>query len=147
MAPEAQSSDRLGYRFYHWLEPVLPCVLSEVSTARPRTSSCRPGRSLKSLRHSHGVPDLREDFNKARYISPSPSTLKLRYRPSTTPLRGWLYSLSGPKTKTMERYIEDSVAEGSICPFAFPAGAGFSLWRRRTKPYTRVSSNGATFLG
>jgi hypothetical protein len=67
--------------------------------------------------------------------------------PDTTLLQGWLYSLLGPETKTMERYIEDSFAEGSICPFASPAGAGFSLWKRRIKPYTSLSSNEATFLG
>jgi hypothetical protein len=46
--------------------------------------------------------DLREDFSKDRATS--------------------LHYLSGPETKAMETYIEDSLAAGRIRPFA---GAGF----------------------
>ncbi|KAM9421437.1 uncharacterized protein ACWYII_021537 [Salvelinus alpinus] len=42
-----------------------------------------------------------------------------------TPLHGRLYSLSGPETKAMEEYIEESLATGGVCPSASPACAGF----------------------
>jgi hypothetical protein len=40
----------------------------------------------------------------------------------TTPPRGCLYSLSGPKNKAMEEYIEDSLAAGRINHSASPVG-------------------------
>lgn len=74
--PKAQSPDRLGYWFYHGLEPVLPLALPEVGAACHGTSSCGLGRSLGSLLHSRRVPGPTGDFQQGlRYISPSASTL------------------------------------------------------------------------
>lgn len=72
--------------------------------------------------------DLREIFSKACATSLPPHQLydcAIDLILGTTTPRGWLYSLSGPETNTMERYIEDSLAAGSIDPSASPAGEGF----------------------
>ena len=51
----------------------------------------------------------------------------------TTPPRGRLYSLSGPETKAMEEYIEESLATGAVRPSASPAGAGFFFVEKKDK--------------
>lgn len=72
--------------------------------------------------------DLLEVFSKVRATSlpphrPYDSAIDLL--PGTTPPRGQVYSLSGPETKAMEEYIEESLATGAVCQSASPAGAGF----------------------
>jgi hypothetical protein len=77
--------------------------------------------------------DLWEVFSKVRATSLPPhrpydcgiDLLRALLHP------GWrLYSLSGPETKEMEMYIEDSLAAGCIHPSATPTGAGFFLERK-----------------
>lgn len=79
-----------------------------------------------------GVPedyhDVKEVFNKARATSLPPHRpydCAIDLLPGTSPPRGRLFSLSAPETRTMERYISDSLAAGLIRPSSSPAGAGF----------------------
>jgi hypothetical protein len=69
-----------------------------------------------------------EVFSKARATALPPHRpydCAIDLHPGTTPPRGLLYSLSGPETKAMEDYIEDSLATGAARPSASPADAGF----------------------
>ncbi|KAM9442925.1 calpain-2 catalytic subunit-like [Salvelinus alpinus] len=80
--------------------------------------------------------NLREVFNKARATSlppHRPDNCAIDLLRGTTPPRGWLYSLSGPETKAMEEYIEDSLAAGSIRPSESPADAGFFFVEKTDK--------------
>ena len=87
-----------------------------------------------------GVPDvyldLKEVFNKARATSLPPHRpydCAIDILPGTSPPRGRLFSLSGPEIKTMERYINDSLAAGIIRPSSSPAGAGFFFVGKKDK--------------
>lgn len=53
--------------------------------------------------------------------------------PGTTPPRCRLYSLSGPETKAMEEYVEESLATGGIRPSASPASAWFFFVEKKYK--------------
>ena len=44
-----------------------------------------------------------------------------------------LYSLSGPETKAMEEYIEESLSTGAVRLAASPAGAGFFFVEKKDK--------------
>jgi hypothetical protein len=44
-----------------------------------------------------------------------------------------LYSLSGPETKAMEGYIEDSLAAAIMRPSASPASTGFFFVEKKDK--------------
>lgn len=87
-----------------------------------------------------GVPteyhDFKEVFCKAKATSlplHRPYDCAIDLKPSTTPPKGRLYSLSGPEREAMEAYINDCLAAGLIRPFSSPAGAVFSLWRKKDK--------------
>jgi hypothetical protein len=80
--------------------------------------------------------DLWDVFNNARATSLPPHRpydYAIDIFPGTTPPLGWLYSLTGPETKAMEEYIEDSLTARSIHPFASPAGAGFFFEEKKDK--------------
>jgi hypothetical protein len=80
--------------------------------------------------------DLLEVFSKACATSLSlhrPYDCAIDLLPGTTPTRGQLYSLSGPETKAMEEYIEESPTTGAVRPFASPAGAGFFFVEKKDK--------------
>ena len=129
MAPEAQPRDRLDHLFYPGLEPVLPLTMPQdillQALVKPQISLLFPQNTRTSWRFS------------ARF-APPPFSPHHHYNcaidlPSgTTPPCGWLYSLSGPETKAMEEYIEDSLAAGSIHPSASPAIAGFFFVENKT---------------
>lgn len=81
--------------------------------------------------------DLWEVFSKAQATSllpHRPYDCGIDLLPGTTPPWVRLYSLSGPETKAMETYIEDSLAAGFIHPSASPAGAGFFFVEKKPKP-------------
>ena len=81
--------------------------------------------------------DLKEVFNKARATSLPPHRpydCAVNLLPGTSPP---LFSLSTPETKAMERYINDSLAAGIICPTSSPAGAGFFLVDKKNKTLLR----------
>ena len=80
--------------------------------------------------------DLKEVFNKARATSLPPHRpydCAINLLPGTSPPRGRLFSLSVPETKTMEKYINDSLAAGIIRPSSSPAGAGFFFVGKKDK--------------
>ena len=91
-----------------------------------RSALPAPGRLPACLRKATDLSaihaeylDLREVFNKARATSPPPHRpydCAIDLLPGTTQPRGRLYSLSGPETKTMDGYIENSMAAGFIPP-------------------------------
>ena len=99
--------------------------------------SAQPPFSPESTSPSHppdlsGVPpeywDLKEVFNKARATSLPPHRpydCPIKLMPGTSPSRGGLYSLTGPESEAMEKYISESLASGIIRPSSSPAGAGF----------------------
>ncbi|KAK3563116.1 hypothetical protein QTP86_016348 [Hemibagrus guttatus] len=79
--------------------------------------------------------DLRSVFSKSRAVSLPPDCpydCAIDILPGTNPPRGYLYSSSGPETEAMQRYISELLAAGIIQPSSSPAGAGFSLSKRRT---------------
>ena len=87
-----------------------------------------------------GVPkeymDIKEVFNKARATSLPPHRpydCAIDLLPGSSPPRGRLFSLSAPETKTMEKYINDSLAAGLIRPSSSPAGAGFFFVEKKDK--------------
>lgn len=72
--------------------------------------------------------DLKEVFNKTQATSLPPHRLydcAINLLPGTTPPRGRLYSLSGPESEAMQKYISEALSAGLIRPSSSPAGAGF----------------------
>lgn len=110
------------------LESVLPFPLPQSSTAFPETGSSGLMSSLRFLYRPTDYHNPLEVFSKARATSPlphRPHDCAIDLPPGTTPPRGRLHSLSGPETKAMGEYIEESLATGAVRPSASPAGAGF----------------------
>ena len=104
---------------------------SSIDSSQPITSECQD---------ISGVPkdywDLKEAFNKVRATSLPPhraSDCSIDLLPGTSPPRGRLFSLSAPETKSMEKYINDSLDAGLIRPSSSPAGAGFFFVGKKDK--------------
>lgn len=75
-------------------------------------------------------------FNKVHALSllpHRPYDCAIDLRPGTSPPKGRLYSLSGPETEAMKKYVEESLAAGLICPSSSPAGAGFFFVDKKDK--------------
>ena len=110
-----------------------PSLTSEGTRKSPK---CLPS----GLNSASAVPtkyhDVRKVFSKARAISLPPKRpydCAIDLLPGTTPPQGWNYSLSGPETKSMEEYIDNSLGAGSIRPSASPVGAGFFFMGKKDK--------------
>lgn len=79
-----------------------------------------------------GVPveylGLRRVFSKSRAapLPPHrPYDCAIALLPGSSPPKGRLYSLSGPETEALDKYIHESLAAGLIRPSSSPAGVGF----------------------
>uniref|UniRef100_A0A673AT68 Gypsy retrotransposon integrase-like protein 1 n=1 Tax=Sphaeramia orbicularis TaxID=375764 RepID=A0A673AT68_9TELE len=80
--------------------------------------------------------DLKEVFNKSRATALPPHRpydCAIDLRPGTCPPKGRLYSLSGPETAAMKKYIDESLVAGLIRPSSSPAGAGFFFVDKKDK--------------
>ncbi|KAF7657497.1 hypothetical protein LDENG_00026390 [Lucifuga dentata] len=80
--------------------------------------------------------DLRDVFSKAKVSTLQPHRpydCAIDLLPGTTPPRGRLYSLSGPETLAMEKYIQEALAAGTIRPSSSPSGAGFFFVEKKDK--------------
>lgn len=80
--------------------------------------------------------DLRQVFNKVRASALPPHRpydCAIDLRPGTSPPKGRLYSLSGPETAAMRKYVDESLAAGLIRRSSSPAGAGFFFVDKKDK--------------
>jgi len=87
-----------------------------------------------------GVPaeylDFKEVFSKAKATSLPPHRpydCAIELHPGAVPPKGRLYSLSAPERRSMETYVNDSLAAGIIRPSTSPAGAGFFFVAKKDK--------------
>ncbi|KAK3518251.1 hypothetical protein QTP70_034617, partial [Hemibagrus guttatus] len=63
---------------------------------------------------------------KATSLPPHrPYDCAIELLPGTCPPRGRIFSLSSPERTAMDKYINESLVAGIICPSTSPAGAGF----------------------
>ena len=117
----------------------LSCHVDCLSSAVPPVSSVTVFQEEPG--DLSGVPeeyhDLREVFSRSRATSlplHRPYDCSIDLLPGTTPPRGRLYSLSAPEREALEKYLSDSLNAGTIVPSSSPAGAVFSLLKRKTAP-------------
>ena len=87
-----------------------------------------------------GVPaeylDFKEVFSKTKATSLPPHRpydCAIELHPGAVPPKGRLYSLSAPERKSMETYVNDSLAAGIIRPSTSPAGAGVFFVAKKDK--------------
>eukprot|EP00064_Thunnus_orientalis_P011665 superscaffoldBa00001704_g11696 len=115
-------------------QPVLPLTCLPQSFARCLQQASLPLHSpnLSSSPNLSGAPPEYLDFclvfSKAKATSlplHRPYDCAIDLLPGTSPSKGCLYSLSQPKRKAMETYINDSLAAGLIRPASSPAGKEF----------------------
>ncbi|XP_057696537.1 retinoic acid receptor RXR-gamma-B isoform X2 [Corythoichthys intestinalis] len=80
--------------------------------------------------------DLKQVFNKSKATSlppHRPHDCAINLHPGSIPPRGRLYSLSGPETQAMTKYVNESLASGLIRRSSSPAGAGFFFVEKKDK--------------
>ncbi|KAF7640940.1 hypothetical protein LDENG_00004270, partial [Lucifuga dentata] len=80
--------------------------------------------------------DLKRVFSKSRAVSLPPHRpydCCIELLPGTSPPKGRLFSLALPEQEAMDKYINDSLAAGIICPSSSPAGVGFFFVEKKDK--------------
>lgn len=115
------------------------CHMNCLRAATPSVPSPLPGKPSKAPELS-SVPPVYHDL--AAVFSKDEASSLPRHRPYDcaidllpgAPLpSGRLYSLTQPERETMEKYINDSLAAGIICPSSSPVGAGFFFVDKKDK--------------